>query len=60
MDLSRRSKGYLVALLVIVGVVALFGLTVYPYQYSLAESLFVVGAVVGAAVIESVLDDTTI
>lgn len=57
--MDRRTKAILVAAIGFLGAVALFGLTVYPFQHGTVESSILVGLLVLLALFETVLDDTS-
>lgn len=57
MELSTRAL--LTSIIGILGAVGLFGLTIYPFEYGVVESSVLVGALVIAALLETVLDDTS-
>ncbi|MFO7833026.1 MAG: hypothetical protein R6V31_02950 [Halohasta sp.] len=58
--MERSTKALLTAVLALLGAGGLLALTVYPFQYSLGESLVVIGALVGALLFQTVLDDTAV
>jgi len=57
MDRSTRARrsGIIAAL----GAVVLLGLTVYPFEYGLGESLLMTGLLVGGLLFQTVLNDTS-
>ena len=57
--MDRSTQALLTSVIGILGAVGLFGLTVYPFQYGVVESSILVGVLVGAALLETVLDDTS-
>jgi hypothetical protein len=57
--MERRVRAILTGIIGFAGALFLLGLTVYPFQYGLTESLLLVGALVILALFETVLDDTS-
>ncbi|MDQ2054712.1 MULTISPECIES: hypothetical protein [Halobellus] len=57
--MRRRTRALLVAVICLVGAGVLIALTVYPFQYGIVEGVIVAGALVVAALFETVLDDTS-
>ena len=57
--MERSTKALLTAVVGVLGAVGLLALTVYPFQYGFGESLILVGALVGALLFQTVLDDTS-
>ena len=57
--MDRSTKALLTAAIGLLGAVGLLALTVYPFQYGVGESLVLVGALVGALLFQTVLDDTS-
>lgn len=57
--MERKTKGILVGIIGVLGALLFLGLTVYPLQYGLAESLALVGLLVALALFETVLDDSS-
>mgnify|MGYP006272960687 CR=1 FL=1 len=57
--MDRSSKALFTAVIGILGAVGFVALTVYPFQYGLGESLIMTGALVGALLFQTVLDDAS-
>lgn len=57
--MDRTTRALLVGVIGILGAVAFFGLTVYPFQYGLVESSLLAGFFVLISVFEVVLDETS-
>ena len=57
--MSPESTGVLVGVIGLAGALLFLALTVYPFQYGVAESAALVGILVLLALLETVLDDTT-
>jgi len=57
--MERSTKALLTSIIAALGAVGLLALTVYPFQYGFGESLILVGALAGALLFQTVLDDTS-
>jgi hypothetical protein len=57
--MERSTKLLLTGIIVAFGAVVLLGLTVYPFEYGFGESLLLTGALVGALLFQTILDDTS-
>lgn len=57
--MERSTKALLTAVIGLLGAVGIIVLTVYPFQYGFGESLLLVGALAGALLFQTVLDDTS-
>ena len=57
MDRSTRAR--LSGIIATLGAAVLFGLTVYPFEYGLRESLPLTGVLVGGLLFQTVLNDTS-
>jgi hypothetical protein len=57
--MDRPTDVLLIAGIGMLGAVGLLALTVYPFQYGFGESLLLTGALVGALLFQTVLDDTS-
>ncbi|MFD1640711.1 hypothetical protein [Halohasta litorea] len=57
--MERSTRVLLTVVIMALGAAGLLALTVYPFQYGLGESLILVGALVGALLFQTVLDDTS-
>ncbi|MEA1930741.1 MAG: hypothetical protein U9O06_04235 [Euryarchaeota archaeon] len=57
--MERSTRVLLTVVIMALGAAVLLALTVYPFQYGLGESLILVGALVGALLFQTVLDDTS-
>jgi len=57
--MDRSTKALLSGGIVALGAVVLLGLTVYPFEYGLGESLLLTGGLVGALLFQTVLNDTS-
>ena len=58
--MDRSSKALYIAVIGILGAGGFVALTVYPFQYGLGESVVLTGALVGALLFQTVLDDTSV
>jgi len=56
-DMETRVKLVVGGVIVALGILALFAMTVYPFHYGLMESTILAGAFVVVALIEIVLDN---
>jgi hypothetical protein len=54
--MDDRTTTLLTVVVLLAGVLAFLGLSVYPFQYGLVESLAVAGGVVALGLVEFVLD----
>jgi uncharacterized membrane protein len=57
--MERSTQLLLTGIISTLGAVGLFALTIYPFEYGLGESLLLTGALVGALLFQTVLDDTS-
>ena len=57
--MERSTRALLSGIIAALGAIVLFGLTVYPFEYGIGESLLMTGALVGALLFQTVLNDAS-
>ena len=57
--MDRRENAWVVGVLSLLGAIALFALTVYPYNYGPVKITLLVGGLIAFMLSETVLDDTS-
>ncbi|WP_435184436.1 hypothetical protein [Halobellus sp. EA9] len=57
--MNRATRAAALALFGALGAAVAFAMTIYPFDYGLAESLLLAGALVAVAAVETVLDDAS-
>jgi len=57
--MDRSTRALFSGIIAALGTIVLLGLTIYPFQYGFGESLLLTGALVGALLFQTMLNDTS-